>query len=135
MAKNDIDERIISWVVYLVENKVYKSEAEYLRTIGLGNAKLADARKGKAGFTTDNIRNILMNNRRLNARWLMTGEGDMIEEEADSASMNINVSKLLMMFNEKDQTCMKLLELNKNLEKEIQDLKHRLGDDEKAKVG
>lgn len=100
-------------------------------TIGLINS----ARKRGKSLSGDNIGKILYAYKDLNARWLLTGEGNMIEEEADSTSMNINVSKLLMMFNEKDQTCMKLLELNKNLEKEIQDLKHRLGDDEKAKVG
>ena len=42
MEKGDIDKRIIEYVTYLIDNKEYKSEAEYLRLLGLPLAKLSD---------------------------------------------------------------------------------------------
>ncbi len=78
MGKNDIDRRVVEWIRYLVDNKIYKSEAEYLRVVGFGPSKLSEAKKGKAGFRTEDIGLILINNENLNARWLMTGQGEML---------------------------------------------------------
>lgn len=47
MGKNDIDRRVVEWIRYLVDNKIYKSEAEYLRVVGFGPSKLSEAKKGK----------------------------------------------------------------------------------------
>lgn len=89
MEKGDIDKRIIEYVTYLIDNKEYKSEAEYLRTLDFPLTKLSDAKKGKAGFRSYDIGIILMNDNRLNSHWVMTGEGEMLCTPKDSAG-NMN---------------------------------------------
>ena len=78
MEKTDIDRRIIEYITYL---KVYKSEAEYLRAVGMASTKISEVRKGKVSFRPDEIRNILINSKTLNAHWIMTGEGTMFQQE------------------------------------------------------
>lgn len=81
MEKTDIDRRIIEYITYLTDIKVYKSEAEYLRAIGMASTKISEVRKGKVSFRPDEIRNILINSKTLNAHWIMTGEGTMFQQE------------------------------------------------------
>lgn len=121
MDKNDIDRRVVQWVMYLVENKIYKSEAEYLRAIELGSAKLSDARKGKAGFRTVDIGIILMNSDGLNADWLMTGRGEMLLQKSDKTLLSSDASLLLRMLNKESERIEELEKENKNLirDKEI----------------
>ena len=77
----DIDRRIIEYITYLTDIKVYKSEAEYLRAVGMASTKISEVRKGKVSFRPDEIRNILINSKTLNAHWIMTGEGTMFQQE------------------------------------------------------
>lgn len=81
MEKTDIDKRIIEYITYLTDIKEYKSEAEYLRTIGMASSKISEVRKGKVSFRPDEIRTILINSKTLNAHWIMTGEGTMFQQE------------------------------------------------------
>ena len=81
MEKTDIDRRIIEFITYLTDIKVYKSEAEYLRAVGMASTKISEVRKGKVSFRPDEIRNILINSKTLNAHWIMTGEGTMFQQE------------------------------------------------------
>ena len=46
MEKTDIDRRIIEYITYLTDIKVYKSEAEYLRAVGMASTKISEVRKG-----------------------------------------------------------------------------------------
>ena len=81
MEKTDIDRRIIEYITYLTDIKVYKSEAENLRAVGMASTKISEVRKGKVSFRPDEIRNILINSKTLNAHWIMTGEGTMFQQE------------------------------------------------------
>ena len=81
MEKTYIDRRIIEYITYLTDIKVYKSEAEYLRAVGMASTKISEVRKGKVSFRPDEIRNILINSKTLNAHWIMTGEGTMFQQE------------------------------------------------------
>ena len=81
MEKTDIDRRIIEYITYLTDINVYKSEAEYLRAVGMASTKISEVRKGKVSFRPDEIRNILINSKTLNAHWIMTGEGTMFQQE------------------------------------------------------
>lgn len=81
MEKTDIDRRIIEYITYLTDIKVYKSEAKYLRAVGMASTKISEVRKGKVSFRPDEIRNILINSKTLNAHWIMTGEGTMFQQE------------------------------------------------------
>lgn len=81
MEKTDIDRRIIEYITYLTDIKVYKSEAEYLRAVGMASTKISEVRKGKVSFRPDEIKNILINSKTLNAHWIMTGEGTMFQQE------------------------------------------------------
>lgn len=78
MAKEEIDNRILECISYIIENKMYKSEASYLRILGLPPNKLSDVRNGKTRFTASDIGKILMNAPELNANWIMTGRGNML---------------------------------------------------------
>ncbi len=81
MEKGEIDKRIIEYVAYLIDNREYKSEAEYLRLLGFPLTKLSDAKKGKAGFRANDIGIILINDKRLSSNWVMTGQGKMFQQE------------------------------------------------------
>ena len=84
MEKTDIDRRIIEYITYLTDIKAYKSEAEYLRAVGMASTKISEVRKGKVSFRPDEIRNILINSKTLNAHWIMTGEGTMFQQEENN---------------------------------------------------
>lgn len=116
MEKGDIDKRIIEYVTYLIDNKEYKSEAEYLRLLGLPLAKLSDAKKGKAGFRAYDIGLILINDNRLNSQWVMTGQGSMF--------LSIDSSNLSYFINK----CHQLEMENKELTKEIKELLLEVGE-------
>jgi len=47
----------------------------------MASTKISEVRKGKVSFRPDEIRNILINSKTLNAHWIMTGEGTMFQQE------------------------------------------------------
>ncbi|WP_195357186.1 hypothetical protein [Bacteroides cellulosilyticus] len=115
MEKGDIDKRIIEYVSYLIDNKEYKSEAEYLRLLDFPLTKLSDAKKGKAGFRAYDIGIILINDRRLNSDWVMTGKGAMFASVDSNANISYFINK-----------CSSLEDENKKLLMEVGILKGRL---------
>lgn len=115
MKKGDIDKRIIEYVSYLIDNKEYKSEAEYLRLLDFPLTKLSDAKKGKAGFRAYDIGIILINDRRLNSDWVMTGKGAMFTSVDSNANISYFINK-----------CSSLEDENKKLLMEVGILKGRL---------
>lgn len=115
MEKGDIDKRIIEYISYLIDNKEYRSEAEYLRLLGFPLTKLSDAKKGKAGFRAYDIGIILINDQRLNSDWVMTGKGAMFA----SVDSNVNISYFI-------NKCSSLEDENKKLLMEVGILKGRL---------
>ena len=115
MEKGDIDKRIIEYVSYLIDNKEYKSEAEYLRLLEFPLTKLSDAKKGKAGFRAYDIGIILINDRRLNSDWVMTGKGAMFASVDSNANISYFINK-----------CSSLEDENKKLLMEVGILKGRL---------
>lgn len=118
MEKGDINKRIIEYVSYLIDNKEYKSEAEYLRSLNFPLTKLSDARKGKAGFRAYDIGIILMNDNRLNSHWVMTGQGTMfISINNNGLDISYFIEKCNMLDNE-----------NKKLLMEIGELKGKVGE-------
>ena len=114
--KNDIDQRVIECIEYLVRNKRYKSERDYLLILGLPLNKLSDARKGKASFRAEDIGIILMKDEILNGHWIMTGKGDMLLQSDNNIS---NSSFILQEYNQLKQE-------NKELIEEIGKLKERI---------
>lgn len=123
MGDNDINKRVILWIMYLIDSKIYKSEAEYLRSVGMGVAKLSDARKGKAGFRPDDIGKILIKDGGLNADWVMTGRGEMLIDKSNVLSNNSDSDLHLSIFN-------KLIEVQNeltHLKIENSELKQKLG--------
>lgn len=115
MEKGDIDKRIIEYVSYLIDNKEYKSEAEYLRLLDFPLTKLSDAKKGKAGFRAYDIGIILINDQRLNSDWVMTGKGAMFASVDSNANISYFINK-----------CSSLEDENKKLLMEVGILKGRL---------
>ena len=79
--KNDIDQRVIECIEYLVRNKRYKSERDYLLILGLPLNKLSDARKGKASFRAEDIGIIL------------TGKGSMLLSEDNLTENSFFIQK------------------------------------------
>lgn len=110
MGKGDIDKRIIEYVTYLIDNKEYKSEAEYLRLLGFPLTKLSDAKKGKAGFRAYDIGLILINDNRLNSQWVMTGQGSMFLS-IDSSNLSYFIDKCHQLEKEKAELLLQVGEL------------------------
>lgn len=117
MEKGDIDKRIIEYVSYLIDNKEYKSEAEYLRLLGFPLTKLSDAKKGKAGFRAYDIGIILINDQRLNSDWVMTGKGAMFCTPEDSAG---NANFIAYLKEEKSKVEQQNHELNIQLREAVE---------------
>lgn len=118
MEKTDIDRRIIEYITYLTDIKVYKSEAEYLRAVGIASTKISEVRKGKVSFRPDEIRNILINSKTLNAHWIMTGEGTMFQQEENK---DISLAYAI-------DRCRQLEKENNQLNKENKELLLQVGE-------
>ena len=113
--KNDIDQRVIEYIEYLVQIKRYKSERNYLLSIGLPPNKLSDARKGKASFRAEDIGIILMKDEMLNGHWIMTGKGSMLLSD-DNLTEN---SFFIQKYNQLEKE-------NGDLKEEVGKLKERI---------
>ena len=110
-----------------MENEVINRLDMYIRTKGLNDHKvtvqcglsigaLGNARKNGKGISSRNIEKILSTYKDLNARWLLTGEGDMVEVE----------------FSQTDSGTIQLLkEHNRELIEKIEKLSRELGDKER----
>ena len=118
MEKTDIDRLIIEYITYLTDIKVYKSEAEYLRAVGMASTKISEVRKGKVSFRPDEIRNILINSKTLNAHWIMTGEGTMFQQEENK---DISLAYAI-------DRCRQLEKENNQLNKENKELLLQVGE-------
>lgn len=118
MEKTDIDRRIIEYITYLTDIKVYKSEAEYLRAVGMASTKISEVRKGKVSFRPDEIKNILINSKTLNAHWIMTGEGTMFQQEENK---DISLAYAI-------DRCRQLEKENNQLNKENKELLLQVGE-------
>lgn len=114
--RTEIDSRTLTCVEYLVKNKGYKSEKEFLKALELPEAKLSEARKGKSSFRADDIGKILMSFEEINGHWIMTGKGDMLLQPDNNLS---NSSFILQEYKN-------LKEENRELLKEIGKLKERI---------
>ncbi len=97
MVKEDIDKRILEWVAYVINNKIYKSESAYLRELGIPSNKFSDVRNGKTRFTATDIGKILKLAPELNANWIMAGRGNMLFTE--DSSYNTGQMDLLRSIN------------------------------------
>lgn len=114
--KTEIDSRAIQCIEYLVKNKGYKSEREFLHSLGFPEAKLSEARKGKSGFRAEDIGKILTVFEEINGHWIMTGKGDMRLQPDNNIS---NSSFILQEYNQ-------LKAENRELIEEIGKLKERI---------
>ena len=106
------------YITYLTDIKVYKSEAEYLRAVGMASTKISEVRKGKVSFRPDEIRNILINSKTLNAHWIMTGEGTMFQQEENK---DISLAYAI-------DRCRQLEKENNQLNKENKELLLQVGE-------
>lgn len=99
----------------------------YIRTNGLNDHKvtvqcglsigaLGNARKNGKGISSRNIEKILSTYKDLNARWLLTGEGEMVEVEPSQTDSG---------------TIQLLKEHNRELIEKIEKLSRELGDKER----
>lgn len=118
--KTEIDSRTIQCIEYLVKNKGYRSETEFLSSLGFPPAKLSEARKGKSGFRADDIGKLLMNFDDINGHWIMTGKGDMLLQPDNNIS---NSSFILQEYNQLKQENRELIEEVGKLKERIEQLK------------
>lgn len=114
--KTEIDSRTIQCVEYLIKNKGYKSEKEFIKALEFTDSKLSEVRKGKSSFRADDIGKILIKFEEINGHWIMTGRGDMLLQPDNNVS---NSSFILQEYNS-------LKEENRELLKEIGKLKERI---------
>ena len=110
-----------------MENEVINRLDMYIRTNGLNDHKvtvqcglsigaLGNARKNGKGISSRNIEKILSTYKDLNARWLLTGEGEMVEVEPSQTDSG---------------TIQLLKEHNRELIEKIEKLSRELGDKER----
>lgn len=110
-----------------MENEIINRLDMYIRTNGLNDHKvtvqcglsigaLGNARKNGKGISSRNIEKILSTYKDLNARWLLTGEGEMVEVEPSQTDSG---------------TIQLLKEHNRELIEKIEKLSRELGDKER----
>ena len=92
----------------------------------LSNVILGKAKNSTHDLSAQNISKLLLCYRDINARWLMTGEGEMLLPESNSIKVDDSLSQLLTMFKEKDAAYNLLLEQLRELERENIELKTKL---------
>lgn len=114
--KTEIDSRTIKCIEYLVKNKGYKSERNFLHSLGFPEAKISEARKGKSSFRAEDIGKILIAFGEINGHWILTGKGDMLLQPDNNIS---NSSFILQEYND-------LKKENRELSEEIGKLKERI---------
>lgn len=117
--KTEIDNRTIQCIEYLVKNKGYKSEKEFLKKLEFPESKLSEARKGKSSFRADDIGKILMIFEEINGHWVMTGKGDMLLQPDNNIS---NSSFILQEYNNLKQENRELLKEVGKLKEQIKNL-------------
>lgn len=83
---------------------------------GLSIGVIGNARKSGKGMSSPNVEKILLTYKDLNARWLLTGEGEMLDTETVKPSSNENQF---------------LKKQNKELIEKIEKLSRELGDKER----
>lgn len=110
-----------------MENKIIERLDEYMRyaglndnkvtvQCGLSNSIIGNARKRGKSLNGDNIVKIISSYRDLNARWLLTGEGEMLSSDVVQSDSEI------IQFLKKQ---------NKELMDKIDQLNRELGDKER----
>ena len=110
-----------------MKNEIINRLDMYIRTNGLNDHKvtvqcglsigaLGNARKNGKGISSRNIEKILSTYKDLNARWLLTGEGEMVEVEPSQTDSG---------------TIQLLKEHNRELIEKIEKLSRELGDKER----
>jgi len=119
MGENLID-RLDAYMKYagLNDNKVTVSANI---TVGL----IGTARKRGSGLSGDNIGKILYAYKDINARWLLTGEGDMLEHQEISSTTS-ELATLISMLNELQQRNITLSNANSEYLKRICELEKEL---------
>ena len=117
--KTEIDNRTIQCIEYLIKNKGYKSEKEFLKKLEFPESKLSEARKGKSSFRADDIGKILMIFEEINGHWVMTGKGDMLLQPDNNIS---NSSFILQEYNNLKQENRELLKEVGKLKEQIKNL-------------
>lgn len=107
---------------------------EYMRYAGLNDNKvtkeaglnigvLNKARKRDSAISADNIEKVLYTYRDINARWLITGEGEMLNNDTNNNQDNVSFAELINSYR------LDIKELNnriQELEKEKAILQHEL---------
>lgn len=107
---------------------------EYMRYAGLNDNKvtkeaglnigvLNKARKRDSAISADNIEKVLYTYRDINARWLITGEGEMLNTDTNNNQDNVSFAELINSYR------LDIKELNnriQELEKEKAILQHEL---------
>ena len=93
---------------------------------GLKVGIINSARKRNKGIGSENIEKILLVRKDLNARWLLTGEGEMLAEDSSQAEPNL-VEYLKKQNSELNEKIKQLNQEIKQLNQEISQLNRELG--------
>lgn len=107
---------------------------EYMRYAGLNDNRITKevglqigvinkARKRDSGLSADNIEKILYTYKDINARWLITGEGEMLQNQSENNQDNISFADLI---NEYRLDIKELNQQIKELEKRNAELEQKL---------
>ena len=89
----NINNRILYWIDYSIQSNQYRSEADFIKKLGLATArtKLSDIKRKKANFTLGDVVIILTHHTELNPSWIIKGDGNMLltnEEKPEQELVN-----------------------------------------------
>lgn len=99
MAKEE-SARVKSVVGWLIYNRVAKSQKGIAQLMGYNHCVLSQVLNGKASITEKFVRTLSGIDERINADWVLTGEGEMIrtpkakEETVDTFAKTLSLSAL-----------------------------------------
>lgn len=99
MAKEE-SARVKSVVGWLIYNRVAKSQKGIAQLMGYNHCVLSQVLNGKASITEKFVRTLSGIDERINADWVLTGEGEMIrtpkakEETTDTFAKALSLSAL-----------------------------------------
>jgi len=117
---------IVDRIILIAENKGL-SINKFSQKIGVSNAYFSKQKKNNANVGSQIIENIVSIYPDINLKWLVTGEGQMLE--MDKNPNEVNESKIL--YNNKDNGTNLMAELLKEKDRTINELKLQLYEKDK----
>lgn len=116
-AKNEVSARFIEAYEALLRDKKVSDKRDFAAKLGISASMITEISKGRSSVGTTAIQNIVLQFK-INATWLLTGEGEMLAEEGAAGTAeaqaqganNTNSAQMMQIIIEQAQEIGKLKE-------------------------